>query len=70
MTKPRHTPVSAPRPAAPAVAPATAIAAPRWTVWAALLLALLLSALWLAALGAFRLVQTLGLGEAAGPPGL
>lgn len=45
-----------------ASAAATAVPAPRWTVWAALGLALFLSMLWLAALGAFQLARALGAG--------
>lgn len=41
---------------------AAIVPAPRWTVWAALGLALFLSMLWLAALGAFQLARALGAG--------
>lgn len=52
------------RPGAPSasVSAATTVPAPRWTVWAALGLALFLSMLWLAALGAFQLARALGAG--------
>lgn len=46
-----------PAPTAPPTIPA-----PRWTLWAAGLMALFLTALWLSALGAWRLIQSLAAG--------
>ncbi|PTV93998.1 hypothetical protein C8J27_11048 [Rhodobacter aestuarii] len=61
MTKTRPAAARRPRPAPPASAPLD-IPAPRYTLWAALLLAILLSGFWLAAVITWQLIGILGLG--------